>query len=264
MKLNKKNYFTKKNQYLTNSKVSDYLRDKEMFYARHISHEEDALDPTDAMIFGSAVDEWLTNSRAAFKKKYIQVSRRSRKSDTPWGCQIPEKTYDDIVKVCSRVAKSPALRTLKKEFISQRILWVDMNLNHFNGLAGIPDWYRINEKTGECDIVDLKTSLSIEPKKHNWKCYDMGYYRQMAFYTMLIELQSKIELKFKYWHLVIDKNTLQAQMFQLGAHEVAKAYINIKDLIIEIAAEKDFKNPLPSFDDAPIIGQESNVLIDAL
>ncbi len=260
MRLNKRNYFTNKNKHLTNSKVSDFLNDKELFHKKHIEGSV-KTEPTDAMIFGSAVDQWLTVSKASFKRKYKKVTRRSKTISTKWENQIPEKAYDKIVDICERVSKSPAVKTLNKEFKSQEILQHKINLNHFEGIAGRPDWYKIDGE--KCIIVDLKTTQSIDPNKYHWKCKDFGYYRQAAFYSLLLETLHGCR-EFLWYHLAIEKTYGQARMFELSPHEVMNEYLALDDLLVAVGSEKEFKNPLPSFETATMVGQASNVLLDEL
>ena len=242
MKLTHNNYFTEDNKYLSNSKVSDWLKCKDYFKKKHIDHT--IYQPvTDPMIIGSAVDTWLTEGRAKFNKQYTTVSRRSRKSDTPWRYQLTPTMYDSIGNMCTKAMKSPAIKYLKKEkFISQEILHHDMDLGeHFAGIAGIPDWYKIDNKVAI--VIDLKTSQTIDPTKYHYKCLDLGYYRQQAMYQMLLKSKNKDVSDYISYHIVIEKDTdgiNKVQTFELDQDRIEQEKVNLLEVFDSIGAEKKF------------------------
>ena len=85
MKLTHNNYFTTENNYLSNSKIRDFLKDPDYFYKRHVTGEI-TFEPTPSMKIGSAVDLYLTGSPAAFRKAYQE---KVLKKDNPelWKAQ---------------------------------------------------------------------------------------------------------------------------------------------------------------------------------
>lgn len=255
MQLTQQNYFTKDNKYLSNSKVSDWLKDKKFFYEKHITGER-VTPVTDAMVIGSAVDDWLTLSKETFKRNYTVVTRRSRKSDTPWRYQLTNTMYKQIENMCANVEASPALKRLRDdEYISQEILQIDLGLNHFKGLCGIPDWYKIDG--GLCVIVDLKTAQTVEPIKYHYKCLDLGYYRQQAFYQVLLQKKYSVT-EFESRHLVVEKdsdNINHARTFILDQERIEQEKESLFKIFDDIKKERDFHRTTASWSDAIVIGE---------
>ena len=66
-RITKANYFKAANGVLSTSKIKDYLLDPNYFYRKHVLGE---FPPkiTDALIMGSAIDLWLTDSYEKFNK----------------------------------------------------------------------------------------------------------------------------------------------------------------------------------------------------
>ena len=253
MKLNQGNYFTDENKYLSNSKVSDWLKDKHYFYKKHITGEINS-PVTDAMVLGSAVDTWLTESKEAFEAQYIQVTRRSKKGDTPWRYQLTKTMYDSVENMCTNAETSPAVLQLQKEYKAQEIMQCDIELTHFKGLCGIPDWYRVDGDTA--DIVDLKTAQSIDVHKYHYKCLDLGYYRQQAFYQIMLEKKYGCT-NFMSRHLVIEKdpdNINHVQTFILNQEKIEAEKDFLFQIFESIKKEVDFAPHRATWDEAIEIG----------
>jgi len=250
--LNHENYFTKENKHLSNSKISDWLKSKHYFYKKHISCET-SQSVTDAMVLGSAVDTWLTESREEFEKQYIQVTKRSRNGDTPWRYQLNKTMYDAVENMCTSAEDSPALKALS-DYETQKILQSDIQLGHFDGIAGIPDLIKIDGDT--CEIVDLKTAKTIDPTKYHWHCIDFGYYRQQAMYQILAENIYKCK-NFRSRHVVIEKDPdgiNHVQTFILNQGRINKDKDFLFQVFESIKNEKDFLPHKASWDDAIEIG----------
>jgi len=250
------NYFTPENKYLSNSKVSDWLKDKEYFYKKHITGEI-ASPVSDAMVIGSATDDWLTLSKTAFDRNYTVVTRRSRlKSETPWRYQLTNTMYTLIENMCTNAEASPALKQLRDEkYIAQEILQADLDLTHFEGLCGIPDWYRID--SGLCTVVDLKTAQSADPTKYHYKCLDLGYYRQAAFYQILLQKKYKVT-DFESRHLVIEKDPdgiNHVRTFVLDQDRIEDEKENLFKIFEDIKKEQDFHRATATWEDAIRIGE---------
>ncbi len=256
--LNEQNYFSQDNKYLSNSKVSDWLKDKNYFYKKHITGEIKS-PTTDAMVIGSAVDEWLTGSKEEFKKKYTVVTRRSKTSDTPWRYQLNNTMYNEIESMCSKAEQSDVVKSLK-DHTAQDILRADIDLKHFKGVCGIPDWYILEDS--KCIITDLKTAQSIIPDKYHWKCQELGYYRQQAFYQILIQKIHNVT-DFVSRHLVIEKdpdNINHIATFILDQSRIEKEKEFLFQIFEDIKNEESFESLVPSWKDAIVIGAYDEML----
>lgn len=249
MKLTSSNYFTNANRYLSNSKISDYLKSKEYCYKKNILGTIEKKE-TAALVIGSAVDLWLTKGRQYFEKQYIRMARKNSKLD-PKLIQLTEREYDEVVDICEAVEKTKAYKQIKR-YKKQNILQLDMDLGVFEGICGIPDFYNI-DKLGNCEIVDLKTSQTIDNIKYYYHAKDYGYFRQQAMYQILLkELHPEIETIVSK-HLVVEKDPdkiYKVATFTLDQDEIDFEKENLMDLFMEIKKEKNWKDKETTWEDA--------------
>lgn len=240
MKLTLENYFTQNNRYLSNSKVGDWLRDKNYFYRKNITREI-TREITDPLIIGSAVDYWIMNGEDKFRERYLVVSRRSKKQPD-YEYQLNQTMFTNIEKMAKNISSQTAFKHLEG-YKCQEILQVEGVLGeHFDGLCGIPDWYKVDGD--QAFIVDLKTAENANPQKYYYKCEEYGYFRQAAFYAFLLEENFKIKKEnITYRHLVVEKDKLginNVYAFILPERKVFDAYEDLLNVITDISTEKDF------------------------
>ncbi|MDD4070059.1 MAG: hypothetical protein PHF05_06370 [Candidatus Izemoplasmatales bacterium] len=254
MKLTKNNYFTIKNQYISNSKISDYLKDPEYFYKKHVTGEI-KFEMTPSMIIGKAVDIYLTNSPKKFHDTYTYACLK--KDDPEMFAENKDTTkeiltksqYDKVINICESVTRTSAYKVFKK-FKKQEILQKDMKLGIFKGLCGIPDGFQITKD--KCTIVDLKTSSTIQPNKYHYHCLEFGYYRQLALYADLIQNKYPEVKYFKYYHLVVENtgDINRVATFEFDPLLIEDERQILYKIIKEIADTKVFKFHDVSFKNA--------------
>lgn len=234
--LTKKDYFTPKNNYLSNSKLNWFDKDKALF-KKYFIDGEDRGGMTDPMIIGSAVDTWLTSGKKQFEKDYVFVTRRNKKSDTPWECQLSETMYNEVVDLCETVERQTLYKELKN-FDRQVLLTHDMPIGkHFKGICGILDFYK------DGIIVDLKTiNGNTHPSTYHYKCLDFGYYRQMAMYSLLVEKNYDVS-NVECYHMVVQRDgdgIFPVYFYKFSEERIEEAKKEIDDLITALKKEKDF------------------------
>ena len=256
MALTHQNYHTLENRYLTNSRIGDWLKCKRFFFERHISGQRPGMVITDALKIGKAVDIFISQGEEEFRKQFIAVSRRNIKNPPINVIELTEKQYEDVIGMSQVILNQPAYKDLA-DYDKQRIITLDMPIGeHFCGLAGIPDFMRIEGDT--CYLVDEKTAWDTDDRKYYYKCRDFGYFRQFAVMTIILR-QTNPEIKnFIYRHLVIEKDKdsiFQPAVFTL-ANEQIEAEIDVinKHIIPDISKEKDFKPKEVNWKDAILIG----------
>lgn len=258
LKLTKLNYFTNKNNYISNSKLSDYKKSPRYFYELHVLGTR-TKEESDALIIGKAVDCWLTGGgRAEFEKRYIKVARRSK---DPQGLMIEltSSAYDDVVAMCEAVEQTAAYKELKG-FKTQQILQWDKPIGKlFAGICGIPDWIKIDKKNMSCEITDLKTARTISRDRYYYHAVEFSYFRQQALYQMLVEYNTGIK-EFVSKHLVVEKDSdkiFNTATFILDQNIIEDEKTEIKRLLAEIAIRDDFTNDIVSFKTAILLTNPS-------
>lgn len=250
-KLTKKNYYQTNNGWLTNSKINDWLKDKDFFFRKHIAGE---IPPkkTDSMLIGSAVDEWLTKGRKSFDKKYKLVSRRTTGNDN----ELNNTQFEHVIKMCQKIESQDAYKALKKHK-KQVILSYPLNLGkHFVGIAGTPDFLKIDG--AKANIVDLKTSAEMDSvNKYHWHCENFGYYRQAGMYSLLVHLNYPEITDIICNHLVVEKDSdgiYNVFTYILSDDRVKFEMDKILNILPEVAQETKFAPKNASWFDAVTIG----------
>ena len=257
MELTKDNYFTKENNYLSNSKISDWLVCKDYFKRKHIDHSIET-DRTNAMIKGSIVDGLLTQDE--IKTKYWVGDGRTKeaKDMKDAGMEvISETTYNEIMGMAIAVESTTAFRDLK-DYVKQDIIQIDDPVGkHFQGLCGMIDFYKVEDD--KCIIVDLKTAADIKTIKYHYHCEEFGYYRQMAMYMILLlsKYPKLIPPNFKFYHLVVEKkkDIWPIKTFELNWNKVMSSKSFLDEIIWEeISKETEFEKLDATWEMAEEIG----------
>lgn len=256
----KEEYFTIKNRYLSNSRIGDWLKDKEYFKKRHITGEIESKK-SDEFLIGSATDEWLTNSRKSFESKYICVSRRSLKNPPANIIELNNSQYSEVVEICESVERQDAYKELK-DHQKQQILSMTMDLGtYWVGLAGIPDYFKVDGKNGI--ITDLKTvEQAKNAVKYHYRCLDYRYYSQAAVYSILLKHNFKEVENIVCRHISVEKDQNHIHhvyTFILDAERIEMEKENIlTNILPEIAKEKLFLPSNTSWKEARTIGGIDN------
>ena len=249
MKLNHQNYYTSANKNISNSKMGDFLRDPYYFYEKHI---EGSLEKsvTPSMMIGSGVDCILTESWEDFDKKF-QVA--TPKEDLPEGVsRITKGQYETITKIALSVEKLDAYKDIK-DFDSQEILHVEFpDFGIWNGICGIPDWIHIDGH--KCIIVDLKTSKTIDERKFHFHALEYGYYRQQAFYNMMVTLLHPEVTEFENRLIVVENNGLhRSAVFTMDQEYLEDCSEDIASTIQSIVETKVYKPQNLTWSDAFVL-----------
>jgi len=252
-KLNKKTYFSLANKCISNSKLSDYLKDKNFFYRKHILGNITKKE-TPAMTRGSAVDCFITEGEKKFLNKYMCVARRSK--EPPKGItQLPVAEYEAVLAIAGKVKNSTAFKELRG-FKKQVILQHEMDLGEFEGICGALDFLKIDEEKGKAIIVDLKTAKDITPSKYYWHCQSYSYVRQLAMYGMLVQANYGIkDIEYRHLAVEIDADKIyKVQAFTFDKKMVGEEKKKILELLSDIKKELRFLPSDTSWEDAVEIG----------
>lgn len=253
------NYYSSGNRMLTQSKIKDFDKDPNYFYKKHITGEIEEKK-TDTLRVGSAVDCWLTESRKAFENKYYvpEGNRKSQADD--YDFQLTDNMYKEIVGLCEAVERLTIYTDIMKEYDSQVILYKKCKIGeHFDALAGIPDWIKIDTNNKKCSIIDYKTTQSIVPQKYYFTCIDYGYFLQQAMYQKLVSMMYPQIKEFESWNLATEKDPkgiYKTGLFLLSQDRIKLETIRLDKLIEEIKEEKKFSIADLTWDNYEVIGED--------
>jgi hypothetical protein len=258
MNLTKQNYFTTENKFISNSRIGDFLKDKHYFYQKHITGEIENKK-TIPMLVGGAVDTWLTRGKDAFLKEYNILPPKTKRNlkNPPIGIiELTQAQGEEIISICKSVESQDAFKELA-DHEKQRILTMDMDLGLFKGICGVPDFFKIDGKTAI--LTDLKTAERADsPIKYYYHCLDYSYFRQAAFYKILLRYNFKEVEKITFRHLTVQKDVDQIHKvytFILDDERISMEEENIlTNILPEIAKEKDFLPNNVKWSDARTIG----------
>ena len=245
-----------KNRFLSNSKLGDYLKCPAYFRRKHILFTV-ADKRTDAMLVGSAVDTWLTESKEAFEKKYICVTRRNLKNPSDEYVELNFTQYNQVVAICRAVEATSAYQEVRHHTAQQELYEHFPIGEHFKGLCGIPDWFKVEGDL--CVITDLKTSFNSDPAKYFYTCLEHNYFRQQAMYQRLVKANNPGVKKFVSRHLVAEKdedgiNRVRAFILDQEMIDIEKEIIDIT--IEKIANDREFKKEDAVWATAHVLGQK--------
>jgi len=260
MKLTLANYYTKENKYLSNSKISDYLKSPNYFYRKHITHE---IKPkgSEAFVIGSGVDYLLAQDEK--KLEYVVIERRNIKNPPDGIIEVNQSQYRDIFDIADAVAETEVYKDIDKNFKKQVILTKDIKINdYFVGLCGLPDFIKVTKD--EIVIVDLKTSRTVDTREYFYHCKKYGYFRQQAMYQSLAEHKFPGRKKISSYHLVVNKeqDVNNVVLFKIDQKLIDQDLVVLNNLINSISNQSDWsrrkvtwidgielKNPSESFED---------------
>ena len=262
MKLTSKNYFTAKNNHISNSDKNNYKKCKNYFYRKKVLRDLPFKVLADVLITGSAVDEWLTKSEASFRKKYKVTNRSKTEDQETYRYKLTQGMYNEIVGMCKSVEASEAYKLIKKEkHKSQKILQWDFPINeYFDGICNIPDWYIIDKKTGICTITDLKTAKAFGGSKIKWhyKCLDYNYYTQQAMAQKILK-HDHPEIKFfQSRHLIVEKDPdgiHNVYAWIISQDRIDDAMIELNETLEDIHNEINFNKLPASWSDDDVVGE---------
>ena len=259
--INHENYFTDENFYISNSKVSDFLKSKEYFLKKHISDE--IPNPSSIpMKIGSMVDALLCGEEIPYSIKVLKredPEEYQRQSDLPEDRIVTQAQFDEAQARVKAITREPFFEEYAKDNRVDRTEFQTILLGH------IPYGIKPNrEKIPICGMADAITrrrrkavyiddfkSTSpmkvVNPKTWYWVCHDMGYFRQLAVYKYLFE-QTRERLDKRpiiCRHIVVTKlqeNLYKVHLFVIPNELLIEPWKQFERTVKAIWEEKDWKD----------------------
>lgn len=262
------NYFSLDNKGLSQSKIKAYLQCPNYFYRSCISGTL-KREFKKAFAIGDAVDGILT--RATEKDNYAVCENDGRTKagkEERANLEFNGKTvisradFDAIIDIADAVERTDAYKEIASTFTFQEIIEVPMELGeHFSALYGKLDAYRINED-GVCDLLDVKTSVTVDERKYFYKFFSLGYHIQLFFYSMLLKSKYAEKIKsFRFYHLAVEKTEpYNVKLFSIPLGNVMECETLVMETINKIAQDTTFEKANPSFINPTLLGSYADAV----
>ena len=253
------NYFDFNNGVLTRSKICDYRLDPNYFYRKHIKGEIEK-EEKDAFKVGGAVDNLLAQIDNLPKYKVFEGDRRTKQGKEDYNNLIEEgavivnqKQYDQIIYIADAVIRTSAYKHIKN-WEKQKVLELKQQVgDYFTSIAGLPDFF--NKDREVIDIVDLKTSRTVEDFKYHFHCIEYNYYVQAALYCWLAKQFFPEVTEVNFYHLVVEKQEpYRVKVFKLSQSRIAIEETKLLNTIYDLSQDKKFAKSDADFISCPTIG----------
>jgi hypothetical protein len=257
--ITEQNYYSLNNKGLSQSKIKMYEKDPNYMYRACISGELAKKDNKNFMV-GREVESILTemdkfqNTIIAPYDDFRSKEAREWKADqeAQGKTVIKEDEYEKIMAIAIAVQSTEIWKDIEKNFTTQEIIQIpdDTLGEHFDTRYGKPDAYRI-DKDGVCDLLDLKTSVTVDARKFFYKADDLGYFLQLKFYSDLLQEKYPQIKSFRYWFVVAEKSEpYRVVLFSVPVSLVEEQGATLRYLILEISNRTDYSRPNLTWNDA--------------
>lgn len=256
------NYYELNNKGLSQSKIKMYDKCPNYMYRGCISGELERKSNKNFLI-GGEVDSILTEMDK-FQNTIISEypdfrSKEAREWKADMEAQgktvIKESEYENIMAIAIAVQRTSVWKDIEKTFTTQEILIKPDNTlgKYFDCLYGKPDAYKI-DKNGVCTLLDLKTSLTIDRRKFFHKAKDLGYFKQLWMYSLLLQYCHPEIKSFVYKFVVAEKSEpYHVKLFTVPNIFVRQCEDDMLDTIDKISKDKSFKKEDVTWDDAELL-----------
>lgn len=253
------NYYEVNNKGLSQSKIKMYSKDPNYMYRACITGELKKKDAKHFMI-GSEVDGILTemdkrdNVIISPYDDYRTKEAREWKEEMIASGKIPCKSdeYEDIMAIAIAVQSTSIWKDIEKSFTMQEIIQIHDNTlgELFNCRYGKIDSYRINND-GWCDLLDLKTAVTVDKDKFFYRAKDLGYFVQLKYYSDLL-LEKYPQIKgFRYWFVVAEKSEpFRVKLFRVPVELVEQEEADLRYTIREISERTNWDKEDVTWSDA--------------
>lgn len=257
--ITEQNYYDLNNKGLSQSKIKMYEKCPNYMYRACISGEL-AKDDKEYFKIGREVDSILTEMDKFQNTTISPYDDFRSKEAREWKAEqeaagktvVKEAEYEQIMAIAIAVQETEIWKDIEREFTMQEIIQVpdDTLGEHFDCLYGKPDAYRIN-KDGICDLLDLKTSLTVDEREFFFKAKKLGYFKQLKFYSQLLQTEYPEITVFRYWFVVAEKSEpYRVRLFSVDTKLVEDCGDDLAYTIAEISERKDWIRPNLTWSDA--------------
>ena len=257
--LTEQNYYSPENDWISNSKVSDFLRSKRYFYEKHIEHSI-ADEDTPSMMLGRMVDLiFSAGSVAALEGAYKIKDARGEKQVEGGPVPVTLEKWNQAIEMGLTLITSnwySFYHTPGLEVDFQKILtgYVQDGKKKI-GVCGKTDMFAIDHANKVIYIDDLKTAALGAIRNSTtwfWHCHEFGYFRQLWHYkNMAAALYPEYKVITRHAVLSSGKDGVyKTKLFIIPEHLLREPGKQFTATVKAIAKEKKFADPAIGWENA--------------
>jgi len=277
-KLTLENYYSPMRPHISNSQISDYLKDPQFFYRRHVLMEL-PFKVTDPMKRGLVVDAILTQHPDENGQVMIPYQMKVLKRDDAEKFElqkemadrhlVPERIWHEALELAEYIKEQPFWKTGLSKAKFQMVLEGTME-----GLpvCGLPD--RVDYKKGEWWITDLKCVSAMKissPAKWLYNAIDMGYLRQAAMYQYLFAKKKKLKIadmkkRVRFFNAAathIEPGLNKVELYEIPQRLMDEALTEVRDVLRKIKRNQ-FDSPKIKWKQVINLGNQGHGLPNVL
>lgn len=261
MRLTKRNYHSKKNTMISNSKVSQYLKSKEIYKRKYIDCDyNDELSVS--LKIGRIVDSILSTGNFKEARKEFSIKVLKKDNEEEYNRQqhmhndnlISQKDWDTAIKMAFKVMQSKLYEWYKQNKAQFQVPFSDTYDGV--GVCGLLDAMVILPDVIYIDDFKTANASSIESINHwYWHCKKYGYFRQLAHYKNLVA-QKYPDHKIVCRHLVIGNSkelNYPIKLFVIDDSALSGKLEEFKSVCQQIKNETSWVDDVPTWENAQTI-----------
>lgn len=180
------NYLEENKGLITQTKLKAFNYCEYQYFLGYVLEKHEELEPTEAMIEGTIIDEFISLKKKGFWKKWKIVKRRMDKS-----CELTQRQWDKVEESVKELQRQK-LFGYRKRYDCQTVLFAN-----YKGLKLKikPDRFSIKKK----EIRDLKRCKEIV-SQNNFPSFEADidkydYDFQLAFYYIVTLIDKEIDCR---------------------------------------------------------------------
>ena len=234
---------------LSNSALTCLKQSPEVFRDRYILGKHEA--ESDAFRIGSAVHCMVLEPHLFSERYFVgpKIDRRTKQGKADWESfrssigdreLLTEDEHAEIVATAQAFGKHAGLTTLLGSYgrVIEEPIYFELFGEPFKCK---PDCVIPSAKV----IIDIKTTVSVKPRKFAWSAIDYGYHRQAAIYMHACEEKYQEEFRFLF-ACVEKKYPYEVAVFELDGRSISDGVDQVEKLVDEYKRRVEQNDWLPN------------------
>lgn len=251
-KLTAKNYHSDKNPYLSNSKISLFLKSKEAYAARYITKTDEG-DMSASLLIGRMVDIAFEKGKvSAIDREFVCMDLKTYRESGEERTRVTPDQMDKARRMANVLIYSDLYKDLKEKHTNVDKFFQKVLVDEKRGFAGMLDLLIVNHDTKKIMIIDLKTcspSGMRNAKSYFYHCLEYSYFRQLAGYMLLVENEYP-DYEIDFAHITISSDEYpQVKLFNFDKKLIERELKFIDMMIEQIINCTDWIDHIPTWDE---------------